>query len=179
MRDELQPHQDSNVRGAPSVPPTIGQCLYLLDQAFEGDEWHSLLANLRAVEPEAWAWRPPGGARSIQDIVAHVGACKLMYENHAFGDATLRWDDPLAEGLATPATAIDWLRAGQARLRTSIAALEDDAELLRPRRANWGEWKETRWLIGVLIGHDFYHAGEINHLRSLRQGDDRWAYDRT
>jgi hypothetical protein len=130
------------------------------------------------VGPEDWAWRPPGGARSIQDIVAHVGTCKLMYENHAFGDATLRWEDPLAESATTPTAAIAWLREGQARLRASIAALGDDAELLRPRRANWGELKETRWLIGVLIGHDFYHAGEINHLRSLRQGDDRWAFQR-
>ena len=43
---------------------------------------------------------------------------------------------------------------------------------------NWGEPKETRWIIAVMIGHDLYHAGEVNHIRSLRQQDDRWAYDR-
>jgi len=37
--------------------------------------------------------------------------------------------------------------------------------------------KETRWLIGVMIEHDLYHAGEINHLRALRHGNDRWAWE--
>jgi len=25
-----------------------------------------------------------------------------------------------------------------------------------------------------MIQHDLYHAGEINHLRSLHQGTDQW-----
>jgi hypothetical protein len=68
------------------------------------------------------------------------------------------------------------MRQGQERLRHSIARL-DDAELLRPRKTNWGEQKETRWIIAVMIEHDLYHAGEINHLRSLRQHTDRWQYE--
>jgi hypothetical protein len=28
-----------------------------------------------------------------------------------------------------------------------------------------------------MIQHDLYHAGEINHLRSLHRRADRWAYD--
>jgi hypothetical protein len=28
----------------------------------------------------------------------------------------------------------------------------------------------------LIIGHDFYHAGEINHLRSLLGPDDRWRW---
>jgi hypothetical protein len=29
-----------------------------------------------------------------------------------------------------------------------------------------------------MIAHDFYHAGEINHLRALLQKTDRWpTYD--
>ena len=42
---------------------------------------------------------------------------------------------------------------------------------------NWGEMKETRWIITVMIQHDLYHAGEINHIRSLRQQSDRWAHE--
>ena len=53
----------------------------------------------------------------------------------------------------------------------------DNGELLRPRMTNWGELKETRWIIATLIEHDLYHAGEINHIRSLRRQQDRWAYD--
>ncbi|MFL5732831.1 MAG: DinB family protein [Chloroflexia bacterium] len=158
--------------------PAVAQLLYLFDSAFQGTDWHSLLGNLKPVTPEDWTWVPPGGDRSIQSIVQHVGGCKYMYDNHAFGDARLTWEDPLVEGdeaCATFASAIDWLREGHERLRTSLAAL-DDAELLKPRMTNWGEPKETRWIIATMIEHDLYHAGEINHLRSLRQQSDRWAY---
>jgi hypothetical protein len=153
----------------------ISQLVYLLDEAFQGTEWHSLLGNLRSVTPADWLWVPPDGRRSIRDIMAHVGACKRMYHNHAFGDARLTWDDPLVgggEALATVESATGWLREGQERLRGSIAAL-DDAELLRPRMTNWGELKETRWIIAVMIEHDLYHAGELNHIRALHQQDDR------
>ena len=158
----------------------VDQLLYLLDEAFEGEDWHSLLVNLRAVAPEEWRWLPPGGQRSIRDLVQHVGSCKFMYDNHAFGDATLDWEHPPVAGdeaLADTASAVAWLRDGHARLRRSIARL-DDAELLRPRRTNWGELKETRWIVAVMTQHDLYHAGEINHLRSLYRRDDRWEHER-
>jgi hypothetical protein len=77
---------------------------------------------------------------------------------------------------ATPREAEAYLRDGQQRLRDSVAALSEDAELLRPRRSNWGERYETRWLVNKLVQHDLYHAGEINHLRALRHGDDRWPW---
>jgi hypothetical protein len=35
---------------------------------------------------------------------------------------------------------------------------------------------ETRQLIEVIIAHDFYHAGEINHIRATLQQRDRWAH---
>lgn len=155
------------------------ELLYLIDEAFDGTAWHSLLGNLRSVAPEDWTWLPAGGHRSIRDLVQHVGGCKYMYENHAFGDASLTWDHPLVDGegvLTSLETVMPWLREGQERLRQSIAGLSD-AELLRPRRTNWGELKETRWIIGVMIEHDLYHAGEINHIRSLRQRTDRWAHE--
>ncbi|HET7077681.1 MAG TPA: DinB family protein [Chloroflexia bacterium] len=154
------------------------ELLYLLDTAFEGT-WHSLLDNLQAVTPDDWAWVPPGGQRTIRDIVQHVGGCKFMYHDYAFGGGHLTWDDPLVDGkgvLDTPAVAIGWLRAGQDRLRRSIAGL-DDADLPRPRLTNWGEEQTTRWIITAMIQHDLYHAGEINHLRSLHRQADRWAYD--
>ena len=163
------------------TPPGITQLLYLLDEAFDATtNEQSLLGNLRSLRPEDWLWVPPGGSRSIRDIVRHVGGCKFMYHDYAFGSAALTWEDPLVDGvdtLASSVSAIAWLRAGQERLRHGIAALDDDAEPLRPRLTNWGEWEETRWTIAVMMQHDLYHAGDINHLRSLRQGTDRWAYE--
>ena len=156
----------------------IEQYLYLLDAAFAGPDWHSLLSNLNTVAPDDWTWVPPGGARSIRDIVRHLGRVKLMAHYQAFGDGALTWDDPRLNGDAPTAdipSAIAWLRMGHERLRDGIAALADDAELLRPRRTNWGEPRETRWVITVsMIQHDLYHAGEINHLRALHQGNDQW-----
>jgi len=154
--------------------PAVSQLIYLYDEAFQGTDWHSLLGNLHSITPEDWLWVPSGGQRSIRDIVQHVGGCKFMYNNHAFSDAQLTWDDPLVEGrdtLSNIAEATVWLREGHARLRESIAVL-DDAELLRPRMTSWDELKETRWIINMIIQHDLYHAGEINHLRVLHQQND-------
>lgn len=153
---------------------TVSQLVYLLDEAFQGTDWHSLLGNLRSITPEDWLWVPPLGQRSIRDIVGHVGGCKFMYHNHTFGDAQLSWDDPLVEGhdaLSTIAEATLWLQEGQQRLRESIASLSD-TELLRPRMTSWDELKETRWIITMIIQHDLYHAGEINHIRALHQQND-------
>src|SRR5215831_13273958 len=108
--------------------PALSQLLYLFDEAFQGTPWTSLLGNLDSLTPEDWLWVPPQGHRSVRDIVQHVGSCKLMYHNHAFGDAQLTWDDPLVEGrnsLETSTSAIAWLREGQERLRQSIALLDD------------------------------------------------------
>ncbi len=117
-------------------------------------------------------------------MVAHVGACKYMYENHAFGDASLKWGEPLTNERRLSAVTADavaellrWLEAAQRAVRASVHALDDDRELLRPRRTNWGEMKETRWIIKSMIEHDLYHAGEINRMRALRQENDRWAYE--
>jgi uncharacterized damage-inducible protein DinB len=156
----------------------IEHYLDLMDSAFAGPDWHSLLSNLNTVAPDDWTWVPPGGVRSIRDIVLHVGRSKVVAHDQAFGSGTLTWDDPRDDGdeaTADVASAITWLRTSQERLRGGIAALDDDAELLRPRRTNWGELRETRWIIVVtMIQHDLYHAGEINHLRSLHQGNDQW-----
>jgi hypothetical protein len=157
-----------------AITASVSQYLYLLDQAFQGSKWHSLLGNLQAVTPGDWLWVPPDGRRSIRDIAQHVAGAKFLYQNHAFGDAKLAWDDPLITAdnrVATISSAIEWLQEGQERLRQSIASL-DDTELLRPRLHFSGALKETRWLISVMIEHDLYHAGEINHIRCLHQQND-------
>jgi uncharacterized damage-inducible protein DinB len=162
----------------------LNEYLYLMDEAFGGDDWHSLMTNVKDVGPDEWRWVAPGGVRPIGEMVSHVAGCKNMYQDHAFGPGTLTWADPrAAQNLSDSTSAgIEALRGrlldAQRRLRASVDALGDDAELFRPRKTNWGALKETRWIIKALIEHDVYHAGEINHLRSLRRADDRWAFDR-
>ena len=156
----------------------VQQLLYFLDEAFEDGAGHALLKNLASVANEDWDWKPPGGARTIREIVGHVGACKYMYENHAFGDGKMTWADPLADppelrSAGSVEAVIEWLREGHRRLRDSVTSLRD-SDLQELRKTNWGDMAQTRWIIKVMIEHDVYHAGEVNHLRALRQGNDAW-----
>jgi hypothetical protein len=152
----------------------VSELLDLLDEAFQGPRWHALLTNLETVAPADWLWVAPGARRSIRDIVAHVGGCKFMYQNQAFGDGAYTWDAPPVAGgdaLATIPAAITWLRDGHERLRQSVAALDDD-DLPRLRGHHSGTPQETRWIIKTMIEHDLYHSGEINYIRALRQQND-------
>jgi uncharacterized damage-inducible protein DinB len=163
----------------------IETLLDLLDEAFRGrgiessNESQALLTNIESVPDEAWRALLPGAARSIHDIVGHVGACKVMYDDYAFGSRTLRFDTPEVEPFArsgSPAEVVVWMSEAHERLVDHVAALADDTELDVPRLTNWGEQRPTRWIIATMITHDAYHAGEINHIRSLLDGDDRWRF---
>jgi hypothetical protein len=160
----------------------IETLVWLIEQAFEGDPSHSLIANLRDLREEDWIATPRERGRSIVDILEHVGWSKWMYEDYAFGPASMRGDRPplIPEGGARsrpPDELLAWLTDGHQRWLVSVRTLPDDSELDRERFTNWGEWLPTRDIIRILIAHDFYHAGEINHLRALLQETDRWPYD--
>jgi uncharacterized damage-inducible protein DinB len=163
----------------------IEALLNLMDEAFRGvgieesNESQALLNNLGSVPPEFWRAKLPNVERTIESIVNHVGACKIMYDDYAFGGATLQFATPEVEPFAEGGTAeamTAWLEQAHGVLAGHVAKLADDAELDRPRLTNWGEMRPTRWIVAAMITHDAYHAGEINHLRSLLDGDDRWRY---
>jgi hypothetical protein len=150
----------------------IEQYVFMLDQAFEApDGWHSLLRNIEPVRGDDWDWVAPGGKRTIRQIAGHCGAI-YMWENHVFGDGSMKWDTiPGPADIRVPSI-LDWVRAGVAKFRAGIEALADDDELVRPRRAPQGMMMETRWCISIMIQHLLYHSGEINYLRALKQGND-------
>jgi uncharacterized damage-inducible protein DinB len=164
----------------------IETLLGLMDEAFGGEgieasnESQALLVNLATVPATAWTELPTGASRSIVSIASHVGACKIMYDDYAFGTGTLQFGtpevEPFAEGAADPAAVIGWLEEAHARLVGHVRALGDDTELDRPRLTNWGEQRPTRWIVAMMITHDAYHAGEINHIRSILGTDDRWRF---
>ena len=160
----------------------IDTLCWLTEDAFEGDLSQSLMRNLKDIREEDWKALPLGGGRSIADVLEHVGWCKWMYEDYAFGSASMHGDQPplipTGGARARPhAELLDWLREGHEKWLASVQALADDSELERQRLTNWGEMLPTRTIIRIMIGHDYYHAGEINHLRSLLQGNDRWEYE--
>jgi uncharacterized damage-inducible protein DinB len=164
----------------------IETMLGLLEEAFRGrgieesKESQALLTNLGTVSDEAWRALPGGAARSIESIALHVGACKVMYDDYAFGSASLRFStpevEPFAEGRASPVEVVAWIELAHDRLAGHVAALRDDSELDRTRLTNWGELRPTRWIVAAMITHDAYHAGEINHIRSILGPDDRWRH---
>ena len=154
---------------------------WLIEDAFTGDLSQSLMRNLTNIRENDWTALPPGGGRSIAEILEHVGWSKWMYEDYAFGTASLRGDQPplIPEGGARSrpqAELIEWLKQGHYKWLASVRALPDDNELEVERLTNWGELLPTRTIIRIMIGHDYYHAGEINHLRALLQGTDHWEY---
>ena len=157
----------------------IDELLALIDLAFEGSQ-HSLLQNIHSVASESWGRKPPGGNRSVRDLVAHVGMFKFMYANHGFQGGDMDYDDPPAtpapERLSDPAAAEEWLREGHAYLTGCIRELESDADLDALRKAHWGSLVSTYFLVTTMLEHDLYHAGEINHVRALLQDDDGWRH---
>jgi uncharacterized damage-inducible protein DinB len=154
---------------------------WLIEDAFDGDPDHSLLANIHNLSAKDWTALPPGAGRSIADILEHVGWSKWMYEDYAFGSASMQGDQPplIPTGGASsrpPQELLAWLTEGHHRWLTAVRALEDDSQLERERLTNWGEHLPTRVIIRIMIAHDLYHAGEINHIRALLQGTDHWPY---
>jgi hypothetical protein len=158
----------------------IDYTIWEMGQAFD-----ALFANLKDLRDDDWTWVPPGGHRSIRAIVGHIASSKIMYDNHAFGDASLTWMDPrwdeaqspMSDEGFSPERLVDWLREADLELRRHVDALDDDAELERDRPVNWGGKRSTRWIINRLVHHDGFHAGEINHLRALHQQNDRWEWE--
>ena len=157
-----------------------------LDAAFSGPGDHSLLSNMRHVRATDWTFLAEGQERPMAQIFWHVVACKWMYDHYAFGPGEWSWEYA-AEGQHPfqPAPnyednttypldeAVAWAEAAQAQLRASIDALTDE-QLDSPRMTNWGEEMPARWVVQVMVEHDLYHAGEINHIRSLSQRTDHW-----
>lgn len=73
--------------------PAVDALVHQMESAFAGEDWHSVLRNLGSCAPDDWDWTPPGGRRTIRDIVKHIGGCKLRWQNQRFGDRRLRWPD--------------------------------------------------------------------------------------
>jgi uncharacterized damage-inducible protein DinB len=154
--------------------------VYLMDHAFESGEFHGLIGNLESVEESMWTQPLPRSLRTIGEIALHVGSSKVMYTDHAFGTRSLTWESPEVEPWPPSdppmRETIAWLRETHEALMGHVRSLTDD-DLVTHRMANWGEEKETRWLLSTLLQHDVYHAGEINRMRSILSGEDRWQWE--
>ena len=179
----------------------VDALLSIMDQAYDQNREHSLMVNLSAALDEAWLWLPPGSERSIRHMVGHIAACKFRHDNQAFGDRTVSWSSPAiprrlaAAGQALPpftqdemqsgplwlpdeparVAVMDWLAQGHRLLRAHPAALDDEG-LKRPGYfMPSGQTRDIHWVIQVMVQHDLYHAGEINHINALFRGTDSFS----
>lgn len=119
-------------------------------------------------------------------MTAHIGGAAYLYHGRAFGNPVTTWNVPagnLGHGIEdlqsagrlenepSMADVIAWV-AERARIFRDAVAEIDDAVLGDLRPSHIGDPKPIRWFVGVMIQHYSYHAGEINHIRALHQGDD-------
>ena len=151
--------------------------VWQMAQCFQDKPEHSLMANLSSVIEDDLDRLPPGGGRTMRDLIVHCASVTRMHTNHAFGDRSMTWwttwdgegalPDANLEGL------VDWLRRANAEAIAAVQQLPDDAALLDLRYTHWGEEREARLIIDAVLIHDVFHAGEINHLRGLLQSGGR------
>lgn len=153
-----------------------------LEAAYRTDPFHALRKNLASLRPDEWNVRPASWTveefgndpeLSFCDLVAHVAGAKFMYADRAFGDATLEWADIKPPSREMEAM-LAWLHEGHRAFAEGLSALDDDSELAVERPAPWRLPLPREQLIGNVINHDLYHAGEINRQRAMIRGTADW-----
>ena len=126
--------------------------------------------TVRSTEEGRWIvdyeYPPPDKAplTTIAWKLDHLAACKLMYQEYAFGEGKLTWDEITMPHTASDA--ITFLVEAHDRLRQELDHL-CDADLDEMRLTNWGEMWPTWRIFWAMISHDLHHGAEIGCLRDL------------
>lgn len=153
-----------------------------LEQGHAGDPWHgpsraAVLADVTAAEA---AWRPPGGAHSIWELVLHMGGWSGEVASR------LRRSPPkLPSGGDWPAvpsraTDTEWkhaLRALDDAHRALVGAIRElnpdllGAPVATARDAPLGSGVTYAAMLRGVAQHDAYHTGQIVIIKKLFRGD--------
>jgi hypothetical protein len=148
--------------------------LDLLDRAYARRSWHgtNLRGSIRGLGADAAAWRPQPGRHNIQEIVVHAAYWKYAVRRRLTGEP--RGSFPLKGS--------NWFRRGradQALWRADVRLLDASHRALCAAIAGLDERALARTaagncpLIGGVIAHDLYHAGQIQLLKKLRERSKR------
>jgi uncharacterized damage-inducible protein DinB len=100
---------------------------------------------------------------TIEFKVIHIAQCKLMYDNYAFREGSLKWSE--IESPEWPFS-IDYLKETQAKLVESIQKLTDE-KMEDLVSTNWGDLWSIKKIIFTMIQHDIYHLGQIGTIKHL------------
>lgn len=148
-----------------------------------------LLTRLEGLTDEEFFWRPvsdcwtiyedrpghwtyhyaipdphPAPVTTIGWQLVHLGTCKVMYHEYAFGAGRLTW--PQLDIPHTAAGAVHLLQEGQMLLRDDLQNLVE-SDLDQPRQTNWGDkWPAWR-IFWAMTDHDSFHGGVIGHMRDI------------
>lgn len=128
-------------------------------EAFAGNDEMSLKVALRRLSQAEAAWQPNRETASIEQIVHHVAACKVMYCKQAFGDCSLEDDVPVGDLGKT----LDWLDRAQQHLTECLEAIAvEDLASPVPTRFHGESAAHLFW---ILLMHDLCHGGQIQIVR--------------
>ncbi len=128
-------------------------------EAFEGDDEMSLKAALWKLTPQEAAWKPNDRTGTIEQIVHHVAACKVMYCKQAFGGCSLEDNVPVGDLHRT----LDWLGRCHRHLESCLDAVKLE-ELGRPVPTRF-HGESAAHLFWILLMHDICHGGQIQIIR--------------
>jgi uncharacterized damage-inducible protein DinB len=160
----------------------IDELISDLERGHAGDPWHgpSRAAVLSGVTAEEAAWRPPGGAHSIWELVLHMTGWTGEMASRLRGappKLPAAGDWPVVPSTTTDA---EWKRALQA-LDVAHRELVDALHAMNPaslgeqmsiaRDAPLGTGVTYRTMLRGVAQHDAYHTGQIAILKKLYRSD--------
>lgn len=140
--------------------------------------WQPLPESWTIYEDRAGHWTyhyaipdpDPAPTTTIGWQLVHLGTCKVMYHEWAYGTARLTWPDLDIPHSAV--SALDLLEVGHRLLRNDLQGTSE-AQLDEPCKTNWGEtWPAWR-IFWAMTDHDAFHGGAIGYLRDLYYWRDR------
>jgi hypothetical protein len=147
--------------------------LGLMDEAFEKKAWHgpNLRGSIRGLSARQAARRPAPGRHNIWEIVVHAAYWKYAARRRLTG----------GKPGSFPVRGSNWFvrpqKGGERAWRKDIALLVDEhrrlrravaatpASTLKERPA--GSRYTMAAIIGGIVSHDLYHAGQIQLLKRL------------
>jgi uncharacterized damage-inducible protein DinB len=152
----------------------IDLLLTQIDQAYHTKSWHgtNLRGSIRGLTAADVAWRPQPGRHNIQEIAVHAAYWKYAARRRLTGEKRgafqLKGSDWFTrEGVDAEVWAADMRLLDECHrsLRAVVAALSP-AGLQR----TVGGSLTAVSLVSGIIAHDLYHAGQIQLLKRMREG---------
>lgn len=156
--------------------------LRLLDQAYDRQSWHgpNLKGAIRGVTPDVASWRPRPQRHNIWELVVHAAYWKYAARRRLSGGKRGTFALGGSNWFVRPVVGVPGQRqwhADLAILAAEHAALREAISGMTARTLSQPVGKakfDVLSVVGGVIAHDVYHAGQIQAIKRL-YGDRRRA----